>query len=60
MEVKPEDTDKNDTEDEINEINFVILGNCLYEQVSTNEMITFVEYNISTGKVKAMTHIIQD
>ena len=53
------DKTKKDTEGEVRGVSFAIFDGCLYEQIYTEEQSAFVEYNISTGEVKAVTHIMQ-
>lgn len=54
--VKAKDTEG----EEVKGVSFAILDGCLYEQIYTNEQSAFVEYNISTGEVKTVTHVMQD
>ncbi len=48
-----------DTEGEVRGVSFAIVADCLYEQVYSNEQSAFVEYNIGTGEVKTVTHVMQ-
>lgn len=53
------DKTKKDTEGEVKAVSFAIVADCLYEQVYSNEQSAFVEYNVSTGEVKTITHVMQ-
>lgn len=48
-----------DTEGEVRSVSFAIVSDCLYEQIYANEQSAFVEYNISTGETKTVSHIMQ-
>jgi len=50
---------KKDTEGEVKGISFAIMPNYLYEQIYTDEQSAFVEYSISTGETKTVSHIMQ-
>lgn len=50
---------KKDTEGEVKGVSFAIVGDCIYEQIYTNEQSAFAEYNMSTGEFKTVTHIMQ-
>ena len=44
---------------EVREASFAIIDHCLYEQVYSDDQSAFVEYDVNTGEVKTVTHIMQ-
>ena len=48
-----------DTEGELKETSFAIVGDCLYEQIYIDEHSAFVEFNLGTGEVKTVDYIMQ-
>lgn len=44
---------------EVKEASFAIIDHRLYEQVYADDQSAFVEYDVNTGEVKTVTHIMQ-